>query len=264
MDLGRERAPLALHRRAQQLAPQPRGRDPGARAAGRAGSGRSRSAGRSGSARWRWRSRRPPSPVRRDERQDHPVARGRRERVLDEPARGLAQHDRRAGGDRQPPRLLVEGELLGGGVADVAAQDRVPVGVGQVERGVAAGAAPRASPPARRPRARAARRCRRARARRARPPRARSGPPVRSRRDTTPRARDHRRRPPADARGHRGAAGRRPADRGGRPGLGRARGRRAGRAAEARRRAAGRRDAGHRRRRGVRRDPRAASRACGC
>ena len=61
--------------------------------------------------------------------------RGRRERVLDEPAGRLAQDDRRAAGDRQPPRLLVEGELLRRAVADVAAQDREAVGVGQVEGG---------------------------------------------------------------------------------------------------------------------------------
>ena len=203
-------------------------------------------------------------PFARDQRQDHPVGRGWRERVLDQPRRGLAQHDRRAGGDGQPPRLLVEGELLG-------ARRRRRSGAGRAGRrrrgGRArrrAGAAPRASPPARRAPAPAARRCRRAPATRARPRRARS----RTSGAITARyyagARDHRRRPPADARGHRGAAGRGPADRRGRARLRRARGGRAGGAAEARRRAAGCRDAGHRRGRGVRGDPRAASRACGC
>ena len=46
---------------------------------------------------------------------------------------GLAEHDRRAGGE--PPRLLVEAQLRRGLVTDEAAQDGLAVRVGQVEHG---------------------------------------------------------------------------------------------------------------------------------
>ena len=135
----------------------------------------------------------------------------------------------------EPPRLLVERQLRRGLVADVAAQDRLAVGVGEVEHGaieperLAHLVERRAGQ-----HGQLARR-RRARATRVRRPRARPAPRA-ARRSARPvfdhdldptrystRARDHRRRPPVDARGHGGAAGRGPADRGRRAGVRRAR-----------------------------------------
>jgi hypothetical protein len=125
VDLGGERAPFALDRRGLHFAPQPGGGDASAQL--RAEEADHRPAqrvdgDRLGGAR---------DHHALDERQDHPVRRGRVERVRDEPAGRFPEHDRRTG--REPPRLLVEGELLGRLIADVAAQHGLAVGVGQVE-----------------------------------------------------------------------------------------------------------------------------------
>ncbi len=133
MDLGRERPALALHRGLLERATQPRGLDPGADLqAEQAQHGPAERVDRDPLARAGDHDAGQFALLAR-QRQDHPVARGRIERVGDEPARCLAQHDRRAAGDREPPGLLVEGQLVRGRVADIAAQDRQAVGVGQVE-----------------------------------------------------------------------------------------------------------------------------------
>jgi hypothetical protein len=70
-----------------------------------------------------------------DQREDQPVLGRRVERVLDQPRGGFPEHDRRAGGDRERPGFGLERQLVADGcVGHVAAQDRLPVGVREIQR----------------------------------------------------------------------------------------------------------------------------------